>query len=370
MPKRVIITEEQLKTIQNDVLSLFPFISDEIKNHANSILNETLLKKLLNKRFAELRAAFSDDIMEYDERKIQNELSRLMALCQKKERPIRDNLEKICYNTLLENFDIPNDVVKLQCSLCDVISGAVTPVSCIIGDREYDSVEQINNEEQIRVKAEILFLIVVGAAIRLCEASKKFYLNDIFDLDETLCHLYSRIIKINEYLTFTKKDVNITDDNRCEAGDVTVRLGDDTVMTDIKSRGLIFPIVLTETLKGFMELFAAHGMSETPDIINDVFTLQNELWAMKVGPVLWDMVVGQIENFDAKEIPYLITNISEMNCEEFNGLFKEILYKTKKAKVLLKNIRNQYRHDLGYDDFLNDVLTKQTNFMVSEEDDF
>ena len=79
--------------------------------------------------------------------------------------------------------------------------------------------------------------------------------------------------------------------------DVEVSLGNDETKSKIESQGVILPILLMETIKGFMELFISHGL---PKNVNDAITVIGRSDFIKAEVLALEIVTGSA-NADAKE---------------------------------------------------------------------
>ena len=86
----------------NDKNKLPKFIVDGIETNRTSLLKEPVicpdeqLLKLMNARFAAVCSNFNDNILAHAPTEVFNKLSKLIQICQAKERNIRPQLEKLC----------------------------------------------------------------------------------------------------------------------------------------------------------------------------------------------------------------------------------------------------------------------------------
>lgn len=187
------------------------FIIDNIEANKTSLLKEPSicpdeqLLKLMNARFISICTNFNDNILAHTPKEVFNKLSRLIQICQAKERNIRPQLEKLCYNTLVELFDIPEDSVDFILKIDEKISmDKIFQITPKTGNSEetYNEYADIENDSKELQKRRILNIIITGAAMDLANKAMKKALSETFELDEELPHLYSKIMKINEYLNF------------------------------------------------------------------------------------------------------------------------------------------------------------------------
>ena len=67
------------------------------------------LEKVVVKRYEHVCKYFLDNIDNVTKEEVSNKIDKLIKKCIEKERPIRPQLENLCYNTLIDLFNIPED---------------------------------------------------------------------------------------------------------------------------------------------------------------------------------------------------------------------------------------------------------------------
>ena len=284
--KRIIITEDELNIIKegrlpeslpDDIMSAVMRKKTSLGNNPAlpDVFDEGFLERIVNKGFngskEELvKIGSIDDIEDTDEK---SALNHLIKICQDKERNIRPQLEKICYNCVVKMFNVPEDELEMIFSLVDKVDTGKDSVILdpVDGDDELEFADIVDAQS---VKAEVykrrlLDALVMGASMRF-SANIKSYISDIYELDPKLPDLYRKILALNTYLLYTKEDLGLTEDDKKQIGTVEVTLGSDTTKSRIDSQGVIFPILLSESLRGMMELFISHGL---PNDLNKARTI-------------------------------------------------------------------------------------------------
>jgi hypothetical protein len=238
------------------------------------------------------------------------------------------------------------------------------------GDDELDSVETAIEIRGEVYKRRLLNALCVGASIRM-SSDINTYMESINKINPTLCDLYHKIIALNNYILYTKDDFGIDDSNNMQLGTVEVRLGTDDVKPEVSTQGVIFPVLLSETIKGFMELFISHGL---PKDINTTMTvlkksdfLKAEPWDMKLGPQLWDILNGLLNDIDSVELPYLLKRLSELKLDTFNNVMKEVFAKTKKGRDIMSKLSYKAKRDIEYDKFVDKMAKmKQDRGVITD----
>ena len=377
--KRVLVNEDQMKLINEAVemrSNLPQFMHLSLDQGKNPFSNTgyfvgTSLEKMLVKRAGEIKANFTDDIDQYSKDKVFSKLARLIEKCKRKEEPIRDKLEKICNNTVVEIFGIPAGVIQIDCELVEGIPpGEQFHVSPDTDeDFEYDDVEAIEANDAETKKRRIVNALGYGASQRFLEQSSKLWLSEIFQLDEELPHLYSQVMKINEYLVFNS-DVEIQDDNHMQGGTVETKLKHEGEVTEMHARGIIFPILLHEAIRGVVELIASYGLPDDIEgakrVTNISDALENEPWDMRVGPVLWDSVCAGIGGVETEDFPYFFKALVTLPPEQFGSLMKNVFAGTRAGKEGVKRLYDESKYNNEYDKFTNDLALKQDRDVIED----
>lgn len=361
-----------LKNLPNDIITAI--INNETSlgnNPALPDIYETpFLIKIVNSRFKYLKEELKTigSITDIKSDDLYTGLSELILKCKNIEKQFRPELEKICYNLIVDLFSIPEETVNLKIELKDNVDFSNTNI--IIDpneDSEEYEMQDINDAKNYKnelYKRRLLLSLCVGGAM---EISKMFdiYESQISKISNELCDLYRKILTLNEYLLFVKEDIEITEENKKQLGTVEVYLGNEENKVTIKSQATIFPILLFETIRGFFELFISHGLPKDRDmalsLINKTDYLNSEPWNMRIGPSLWNLFFSSIDGIKTKELPYLLKKVSKIKYDKFNVLMNEIFAKTKKGKHILKILSNKSKNELDYNSFLKKMDKMKSN---------
>lgn len=385
--KKIIINESDENIIYNflDSQKMPVFLLKALKRNNTSLGKHPAFppddeysfdEKIALKRFEELKKSLSDieEITDYSEENIQTLLNKLVVECQEKEKPIRNNLEKICFNTINNIFDIPLELVTFSCNLTDELNSKKTTLRLTpenVEDIEFDDIKQMENISDEIYKRRLIDALIIGGSMKLVDNSKKYYLSDIFDLNNKLPELYVKIIKLSNYLSFIKSEKDITDKDPKQGAFVNVTLGYNGNKSKIDAEGIIFPFLLTESIKGFMELFASHGLPRQKDmalyVIKKADFLKADLWDMRLGPILWDYFMNSYNDHNSKIIPNILEVIVNLPCKDFFKLMREIFGKTKKSKKIMQLILNKVKYDIEYNDFIEKIDKKKYDFKNKDE---
>lgn len=370
--KHILIDElpdDVVKKIVNNKTSLGnnPSIPD--------IFDEPFLLKMAEIGFNDTKNKLKEigEINDIEETKLEPALSKLLLKCKEIEKPYRSELEKICMNFVIDLFRVPDETVDISVTLCDNVdmnknSFIVEPN---VDNTNFDSVDNAITLKGEVYKRRMLNVLCVGAAMKMSEQYEKFE-TEVNKINPKLIDLYNKIISLNTYLLYTKNDFGIDDNNKMQLGVVEVSLGNDETKSKIESQGVILPILLMETIKGFMELFISHGL---PKNVNDAMTvigrsdfIKAEPWDMKFGPILWELFNTSLNDISTYELPYLIKIVSELEVNKFNFLMKEVFAKTKKGKQIMSKLSHKAKKESEYDKFVDKMTKMKTDKGIITDD--
>ena len=115
----------------------------------------------------------------------------------------------------------------------------------------------------------------------------------------------------------------------------------------IIARGITFPVLVHELIKGVMEVLATQGLPDDPRqaqmVMDSEDTLTSEVWDLRLGPVIWEKFREaypfDLMQDDKKEIQnYLFSEFARMDAKDMFRLTKEILANSDRGKEELKRI--------------------------------
>ena len=364
-------------------MKLPKFLYEKVKTHSTSLGNNSAFPpeedypfdyKVLKKRFIQVVEKLKTHpiLGKIDDSQLTTKLSELLTICKKKESPIRENLLKLCENYMASIFDIPVETIEFQCELVDKIQPKhmfrLLPEDSDSRKFDFDDLADFDNVMKVVLKRRLINSLVQGASRELTQT--RMYAKAFESFDNELCDLYEQIIIINDYLLFTQQE-KISDKHPMQGACVEVELGRQGEKTIIHAQGLIFPYLLTETMRGLFELFASHGLPEDNDkalyIIKQADFLLAEPWDLRFGIPLWHLIDdGILDN--PKVIPYYFMSLCEMKVDEFNENLREMFAKTKRGKSLQNELVLKAKHDFDYDDLSATIQTQNDNKGVIEDE--
>ena len=307
-----------------------------------------------------------------DIEQLKSELGKLVTLCKKIESKNVHALEELCTTIVTELFSIPEDTIQLNVKIVDEVNDdnqRFLPEKTT--DFSFDSISDMNYLSGEIYKRRMLNVLVTGASMYYTNNISS-YIRELFEIDDELPSLYKKIIKYNEILMFFEKDKLKEDSDTTEAGKVDVTMDMPQNMVKIDAEGIIFPVLLNETIKGILELAIAHGLPENREKAEYIIKKSDfklaELWDMRLGSALWDIIASQIDNMDVVEPNFFLMTLAELPSDKFNDCLREIFGRTKRGERILKNIISKIESEKDKDEF-NDFI-QQSNDSVEIEDGY
>ncbi len=339
------------------------------------IFDTPYLLKACQHRFNAIKDRLKEfGTIDADGNTVEEVLSSLLLKCRKLEEPIRNELERICFNYVIDILGVPEDSVKLTMELTDYIdiSGDAIILDPIDGDDEFDDIEQARSIRSEVMKRRMLDAICFGIGIEEAENIDNEVLEQINELNPELPEIYSQIMALNDYVLFTKSDLEMTDEDSMQLGTVEVGLANEDEKATIHSQGVAFPILLCETIRGFFELFISHGLPSDLELAKTVLGksdfLKAEPWDMRLGPHMWSMMGRALNDTLFDELPYLFKKVSSLDTDKFNFLMKELLAGTKKGKKIMAHLCRKAKDDKEYERFVDKMDKMNANKGIITDD--
>lgn len=282
-------------------------------------------------------------------------LGQWVKECKDMEKPIRNELERICENTVIKLFNVPKETINFTCKLVDKVTFKspirITPESDEEVNYTFADVDDINLSNRAVAKRRMVDALVQGAAYSYMKM-ERMYADEINALNTELLHKYRYIIALNDWLLFNKKD-EMSDEKPMQGSYVETHLGKGDEKTHIDAQGIIFPLLLQDTIKGLFELFASHGLPQDQHkaayIVKKADFLLSEPWDMRFGVELWRRCFSALERTEMA--PYAFVALVSLPTEEFETTMQEILSSTQKGEQILSQLIGDATYEMDYDAF-------------------
>lgn len=328
------------------------------------------LYKIIKKEFEEL----TNGIDNVDT--IKEKLPSLLIDCIKNENNNIPALEELCISVVDKFMPIPEDTIDIEAKIVNKVDAKqqrLVPEDT--SDFSFDSIDDMSHLTDEIYKRRLLNALINGAAMYYATKKTEYYLIDLFKINPDLPALYNKILTYNNILLYTEKDT-LEDGKNTDAGSVDVYIQSQDNMVKIKSQGIIFPILLFETIKGLLELAISHGLPDNREkaeyIIKKTDFKLADNWDMRIGLPLWNRIVAMFEkinvDLDEIELNFLFMQLSMLETYDFNNTMKEIFAGTKQGEHLLADIVYEIKEKIEKDDF-DDYIQKQNDATYQIADD-
>ena len=291
-------------------------------------------------------------------------LQNITTQCQQLEERNRKALEKLCFNIINKMFAIPNGAITFKCHLQKDVSSHERNLRAQpedSPDMEYDSIQEIHSLKDEVAKRQIVNALTMGCALQFSKLPKQF-IGDVYEVDPELPKLYSQYSILNSLILYEDKPHEITEQNKYQAGMVEVRIAGPGKRTLIESFGTVFPVMLCESIRGFMELFSSHGLPEKKAsaeyVMKKADCVDAEMWAMILGPEMWNIFTSPLGDMDMKYMPLMFTNLCELEGKEFCAVMAEVFGKTKRGKEIMEKFVADVMDEIDYEDFQDSLGMK------------
>lgn len=369
MSKTIIINEDMLHSQVLKESILLDKLPDDIKttlekNKTSLGLNpvfpeeygDSFDTKLTVRRFEEAKNMLKKigEVEECDD--MVNAIPQLLEKCKKREELIKENLEKIAYNYIVSFFNIPeNDVNISEILITEDLGDFQMGVRFNSEDKDYEfrNVKHRSSLNGEVKKRRVINALMTGCAMRVA-ANIKNYVAEIYDLDPKLPDLYRKLLALNDYILFTN-DMEIDENNPSQLGISKIVIGDSEIKSSVQIKGIVFPIVIYEGIRAFLELIAAHGLPKSKEDANYVMQkadyLKAEPWDMRLGPAMWDSLMKCAGNIDSEVLPWFFMMVCKLPVNTFNKYMQEVLVETKKGKYLTLKLVDKAIDRMEYNDF-------------------
>lgn len=185
--------------------------------------------------------------------------------------------------------------------------------------------------------------------------------DELDNINPQLLNLYGVLMSVNDLLYWILPDQMVI--NAAESGqgmEGKEEVDDTTDPPTIKAKGLFFPILVHELLKGVYEVLGTQGLPDDPKAAEMVMasqdTLPYEIWDLRLGPVIWekftDSYPEKLYQEDLREIQnYLFSRFSSLTTDEFFDVAKMILSGSDDGKKIVSKMVDEIIEELRQQDY-------------------
>jgi len=220
--------------------------------------------------------------------------------------------------------------------------------------------DAMDNFDKERAKRRMINALIGGAA-KKGQYMYHMVSQKLNEIDPNLIELYGITTAIIDHLYWLYPEETLeamSGQGGSEVG--TSEIDNQTDPPTVIARGVNFPTLVHELVKGVYEVFGTHGLPDDPRQAEMVMgaedTVPAEAWDLKLGPVFWELLqksypIEILTEDDMKHIQhYLFMRLSAMPAEEFFQLFKEVLEEKQSGKDKIQRMVNEIVRELEEND--------------------
>lgn len=287
----------------------------------------------------------------------------------------KEELEQLAVELVMKEMGIPEGAIEFDAKIVGM--GEIDMDDFGHDDDNQENPEQVDVENEIEIFNELQNLDLEKAKRRMINAiiqgaSKKGHY--MFHLvperlqqitgNPNILNLYGTLMSINDINYWQISDDLIKGLGSSAAGKESVeRPEDEDGTAKVVARGINFPVLVHELIKGTLELFAIQGRPEGDEGFEDVEstedTLEKEMWDLRLGPAIWDRIRSQFPEdilTDENKVElqnYLLVEIFKLPAKNFLVFMKEVLSGSARGKRMMNELMdgiNKMFNDQEYED--------------------
>ena len=300
----------------------------------------------------------------------------------------RNELERLAVDLVVKETGVPPDAFQYDVKIVgmgEIDLSAMAKQSETPDEEEIEQQFGVNPTEEMedfmsamekfdleKAKRRFINALIQGSA------KKSHYMfvlvkDELDRMDPNLLNLYGVLMSVNDLLYWMLPDQQLqAAAGSGQMGGGSEEIDDQTDPPTIKVRALTFPIAVHELVKGIMDVIGTQGLPDDPRqsemIMGETDTLPNEIWDLRLGPVLWEKLTESFPDEVFEEGKrhiqhYLFTRFSRLSASEFFALSKKILRGDDEAKIILQRMVNDIMSELKKQDL------SDSGFDTGEDDD-
>jgi hypothetical protein len=144
----------------------------------------------------------------------------------------------------------------------------------------------------------------------------------------------------------------------------------------VRARGVFFPVLVHELIKGTMEIIATQGLPDEKrqaDMVMGVTdTLPMEIWDLRFGPYIWEKLLAtypdRLYDEDYRHIQnYLFSRISKLSTKDFAKLMNMVVKGDPRAKQVVERMVQEIEESLRNEDWEEDEYNREIDNYDDED---
>ena len=241
----------------------------------------------------------------------------------------------------------PEEEIEAEIEMNDEVQDEMAEINALI----FDSLHDVDGEVLKRRFANIM---TQGAAATNFEIFQ-YVSGELQKIDKTLPQKYGVLVSIIHALYWMMPDIGQAGAEQ-GMGNEEIEFSD-TGKKTIRAKGICFPVLVHELVKGAMEIVADEGASDNSKVRKDVYkqadTIEAETIGLLIGSELYKKMLNLFSPEETKYMLYVYKKLlnlpvddSEATAKNFVGAIKTILSDSPNAKSLIKKMISEVRAEI------------------------
>ena len=326
--------------------------SERFKNVVDTVKRYTGIQNVTPQSFGQLQQMLMASVQRIFQLEAQN----------------KEKLEKLAVDIVRQEMSIPEDALQFDAK---IVGMGEIDMSGMQGGGQQQQQQQLQNSEEEateefedfdieKQKRRFLNQLIQGASKK---GHYMFHLvqEELDKIDPSLINLYGVMMSVNDLVYWIMPDqttMMMAQSGSGMAGKEEV--DPETDPPTIRARGISFPVLVHELIKGVMEVLATQGLPDDPRqaqmVMDSEDTLTAEVWDLRLGPVIWEKFREaypfDLMSDDKVEVQnYLFSEFARMDAKEMFRLTKNILSGNEEGKKELERIVREIIKEMKKDDY-------------------
>lgn len=290
----------------------------------------------------------------------------------------KEQLEQLAVALVKEQMGIPDDAFIFDAKLvgfgdlgAQIQQQQQQPEQEVNIPGEEDLLNRLENLDIEKAKRRFINGMVQGAAKR-GHYMFHYVADKLAEItgSDTLINNYGIVMSINDASYWQAGDDMVAAMMKMDIGQAgNEEVDRNTEPPTIKARGIIFPVLVHELIKGVMEIFALQGLPEVgaEEVLKSEDVPEKEIWDLRLGPSIWDRVREQfpeeiLVDENKKELQnYLLTAIFNLPANQFIVFMMEVLKGTDEGKQFINQLMDGINQAFNDQNYTENIENLQNN---------
>ncbi len=217
---------------------------------------------------------------------------------------------------------------------------------------EIELTDLINDVDAETIKRHFINALIQGSSVSKNYAFELFS-NELNQINPKLLNLYGALMALSDlgYWVMPSSAISAAKvgGEGVKAGSSRVKINDDGT-PEVIAKGICFPVLIQELIKGLMELVSMHGLPgdkyARQRTLKKSDFIDYETWDMLLGPEIWDRLISSFGGGAQELTMHLYDKLISMDAQDFHATIKQLLSNDKKqVKKIVDKLISEIKAD-------------------------